>query len=173
MEVPLSAQGASAAKTLDILKSLGFTHILAIPDSESAALYAAAESDPDIDLILPTREGESIAIAAGLWTGGKKPLVLIQNTGFLEAGDVLRGCGMGPRVPLRLMIGWRGYGGAMAGKLPTDSAYTYTEPILKGWGIPYWHLMNDDDLPAIEQMDRTAEETSLPAAVLTGYAFSE
>jgi len=169
----LSKKGASASKTLVALKSLEFTHVLAIPDSESALLYAAIEKDPDIDLILPTREGESIAIAAGLWTGGQKPLVLIQNTGFMEAGDSLRGCGLGPRVPLRLMVGWRGYGNAIAEKKPIDSAYTYTEPLLEAWGIPTWHLMCSDDLPAIEQMDRTAEETSLPAAVITGYAFTE
>ena len=172
-ENPLSKNGASASKTLAALKSLGFTHVLAIPDSESALLYTAIEKDPDIDLILPTREGESIAIAAGLWTGGQKPLVLIQNTGFMEAGDSLRGCGLGPRVPLRLMVGWRGYGNAIAEKKPIDSAYTYTEPLLEAWGIPTWHLMCSDDLPAIEQMDRTAEETSLPAAVITGYAFTE
>ena len=173
-EDPLSEQkGASTSKTLDAIKSLGFTHVLAVPDSECARLFKAIGDDPDIELILPTREGESIAIAAGLWTGGQKPLVMIQNTGFMEAGDALRGCGLGPKVPLRLMVGWRGYGGAMAGKKPTDSAYTYTEPLLNAWGIPFWHLMNDDDLPALEQMDRTAEETSMPAAVLTGYAFTE
>ncbi|HJP13079.1 MAG: thiamine pyrophosphate-binding protein [Nitrospinota bacterium] len=168
-----ATQGASATKTLAAIKTLGFTHVLSIPDSESARLYDALEKDPDIKLILPTREGESIAIAAGLWTGCQKPLVLIQNTGFMEAGDALRGCGMGPRIPLRLMVGWRGYGGAIAEKLPIDSAYTYTEPLMKAWGIPYWPLMSDDDLPALEQMDRTAEETSMPAAVITGYAFTE
>lgn len=169
----MTAQGPSASKTLEALKSLGFTHVLAIPDSESSMLYEAVGEDPDIALITPTREGESIAIAAGLWTGGLKPLVLIQNTGFMEAGDALRGCGLGPRVPLRLMVGWRGYGGATTGKKPIDSAYTYTEPLMKAWGIPFWHLMSDDDLPAIDQMDRTAEETEMPAAVITGYAFRE
>ena len=52
-----------------------------IPDSESRLLYEALENDPEIDLITPCREGESVAIAAGLWTGGLKPLLVIQNTG--------------------------------------------------------------------------------------------
>ncbi|MBT4093683.1 MAG: hypothetical protein HOE85_06930, partial [Nitrospinaceae bacterium] len=84
-------KGANTSKTLDAIKTLGFTHVLAVPDSESARLFEAVGEDPDIELILPTREGESIAIAAGLWTGGLKPLVMIQNTGFMEAGDALRG----------------------------------------------------------------------------------
>jgi len=163
--------GASTVKTMAVIKSLGFTHVLMIPDSESRILHKAIEDDPEIQLITPCREGESIAIAAGLWTGGCKPLVIIQCTGFMEAGDALRGCGMGPKVPLRLIVGWRGYGGAKAGRTPIDSAYTYTEPLLKAWGIPYWHIMGDEDLPMLERMDQTAAETSLPAAVLTGYAF--
>ena len=166
-----SERGASASKTLATIKTLGFTHVLMIPDSESRLLYQAIGDDPDIHLITPCREGESIAIAAGLWTGGRKPLIVIQITGLMEAGDALRGCGLGPKVPLRLMVGWRGYGGAQAGRLPIDSAYTYTEPLLDAWGIPYWRIMGDEDLPMLELMDRTATEASSPAAVVTGYAF--
>ena len=170
-ESATSERGASAVKTLAAIKTLGFTHVLMIPDSESRLLYQAIEEDPDIQLITPCREGESIAIAAGLWTGGRKPLLVIQITGIMEAGDALRGCGLGPKVPLRLMVGWRGYGGAQAGRMPIDSAYTYTEPLLNAWGIPYWRIMGDEDLPMLELMDRTATETSFPAAVVTGYAF--
>jgi len=166
----MSERGASAGRTLARIEALGFTHVLLIPDSESRLLYDAVRSS-SLSLITPCREGESIAIAAGLWTGGRKPLVVLQNTGLMEAGDALRGCGLGPRVPLRLMVGWRGYAGAMAGRAPIDSAYTYTEPLLAAWGIPCWPIMADEDLPALATMDRTAEETSLPAAVVTGWAF--
>lgn len=166
-----SGRGASVAKTMAVIKSLGFTHVIMIPDSESALLYQAIGDDPDIQLTTPCREGESIAIAAGLWTGGRKPLIVIQTTGLMEAGDALRGCGLGPKVPLRLMVGWRGCGGAQAGRMPIDSAYTYTEPLLHAWGIPYWCIMRDEDLPMLERMDRTAAETSFPAVVVTGYAF--
>jgi sulfopyruvate decarboxylase subunit alpha len=166
----MSEPGASAIRTLAQIEALGFTHVLMIPDSESRLLYDALQNSA-LSLITPCREGESIAIAAGLWTGGRKPLVVLQNTGLMEAGDALRGCGLGPRVPLRLMVGWRGYGAAMAGRKPIDSAYTYIQPLLSAWGIPSWHVMGDEDLPALAKMDRTAEETSLPAAVLTGWAF--
>ena len=97
--------------------------------------------------------------------------MIIQNTGLMEAGDALRGCGLGPRVPLRMMVGWRGYTGAIAGRVPIDSAYPYTEPLLEAWGVPKWHLMSDADLGALAAMDSTAESTSMPAAVLTGYPF--
>ena len=163
--------GPSAAAAVDKIRSLGFTHVLSIPDSESRLLHAAVGDDPDLELIVPCREGESVAIAAGLWTGGAKPLLLIQNTGLMEAGDALRGCGIGPRIPLRMLVGWRGFAGAEAGKLPIDSAFTCTEPLLEAWRIPYEILGSADGLDAIERMDATAARTHLPAAVLVARGF--
>lgn len=166
-----AARGASAGLALAELKRLGFTHVLSIPDSESRRLHAAVDADPDLELIVPCREGESVAIAAGLWTGGAKPLLLIQNTGLMEAGDALRGCGLGPSVPLRLLVGWRGFAGAEAGRLPIDSAYTFTEPLLAAWRIPYRVMRDDDDLDALEDMDTRAGATSAPAAAVFAHGF--
>jgi sulfopyruvate decarboxylase subunit alpha len=164
--------GASAAKTVSVLKELGYTDVVSIPDGESRHLYQALLQYEDIEVVLPTREGEGIAIAAGLWVGGRKPLVLLQNTGLMEAGDALRGCGIGPGIPLLLLVGWRGYPGAVAGSLPIDSAYPYTEPLLETWGLPHRRLMSDDDLGVIGEMDAVASATSKPAAVVFGYAFT-
>ena len=163
--------GASAARTVILLKGLGFTDVISIPDGESRHLYQALLDEPEIQVYLPTREGEGIALAAGLWVGGRRPLVLLQNTGLMEAGDALRGCGIGPSIPLLLLVGWRGYPGAVAGAFPIDSAYPYTEPLLDAWGLPHRRLMGDDDLGVIEEMATAAAESSRPAAVLYGYGF--
>jgi sulfopyruvate decarboxylase subunit alpha len=166
-----SGRGVSGISAAAAVANLGFSHVVMIPDSESAKFFEAAQQHDQLDVISPVREGEGIAIAAGLWVGGKKPLIVIQNTGLMEAGDALRGCGIGPKIPLRLMVGWRGYKGAMAGSLPIDSAYPATEPLLAAWNLPTWHLMGDDDLDVLREMDETAAETSSPAAVLTGWTF--
>lgn len=163
--------GASARLTIDEIVRLGFTHVIAIPDSESRLLCEAAAAHERLSYLTPCREGEGIAIAAGLWVGGAKPLLVIQNTGLMEAGDALRGCGIGPRVPLQMLIGWRGYAGASQGTQPVDSAYPYTEPILDAWQIPYEHLMSNDDIGVIASMDERANRTSKPAAVITGWKF--
>jgi sulfopyruvate decarboxylase subunit alpha len=163
--------GASAARALAVIKGLGFTDVVSIPDGESRHLHQALVDEPTIQVYLPTREGEGIALAAGLWVGGRKPLLLLQNTGLMEAGDALRGCGIGPGIPLLLLVGWRGYPGAMAGALPIDSAYPYTEPLLEAWGVPHRRLMGDADLGVIEEMAALAAANSRPAAVLYGYGF--
>jgi sulfopyruvate decarboxylase TPP-binding subunit len=163
--------GLSASRTVAVIKDLGFTDVVSIPDGESRHLYQTLLDDPEVEVYTPTREGEGIAIAAGLWVGGRKPLVVLQNTGFMEAGDALRGCGIGPSIPLLLLVGWRGYPGAVSGETPIDSAYPYTEPLLKAWELPHRRLMSDDDLGVIGEMATVAEGTSKPAAVVYGYGF--
>lgn len=164
-------RGASASVVVGILSRLGFTDAVIIPDGESRHLHAALLDDPRFRVYMPTREGEGIALAAGMWVGGRKPVVVLQNTGLMEAGDTLRGCGIGPRIPLFLMIGWRGYPGAIAGKEPIDSAYPYTEPLLAAWEVPFRRIMSDEDLGVVEEMASTAAATSKPAAVLSGYPY--
>ena len=73
-------------------------------------------------LITVTREGEAFAIASGLWLGGARPLVVIQNTGLLESGDSIRGTAVRMAAPIPILITGRGYG-KMA-----DAGHTPDEP---------------------------------------------
>ena len=41
--------------------------------------------------------------------GGKKPVVLIQNTGMMESGDSIRGLALDINLPLVMLIGYRGW----------------------------------------------------------------
>src|SRR5262249_1969891 len=75
-----------AASVRDELARCGVTHIVWLPDSETGFLYKAILESP-ITLVPVCREGESMAIAAGLIMGGKRPVILIQSTGFFESGD--------------------------------------------------------------------------------------
>ena len=163
--------GVSSRQASAAILGLGFTHAVMIPDAETRYLHGALLDR--LPVITPAREGEGVAIAAGLWVGGAKPLLIMQNTGLMEAGDSLRGCGLGPRIPLRLLIGWRGYAGASSGRLPIDSAYTYTEPLLQAWQIPYRLLVTDADLSLLAEIDGLADRTSLPAALLFPWAFRD
>lgn len=126
-------------------------------------MYPALSKDPDITLVPVCREGETIPLAAGLWLGGKRPIVMHQCSGFYEAGDSVRGLALDLKLPLLLMLGYRGW---RADKPPTDSAATFIEPILKTWGIKYYLLESDADAEIISRAYREANETSRPVAVL-------
>ena len=95
------------APILEQLKKNDVTHVVWLPDSETNFMYQRMVAESSIDLVPVCREGESMAIAAGLWVGGKKPVVLIQNTGLFESGDSIRGLTLDIDFPLVLMIGYR------------------------------------------------------------------
>src|SRR5262249_6762438 len=90
------------------IKKHGVTHVVYLPDSETNWLYLLMKSDPAIHLVGVNREGHASSIAAGLWLGGAKPVILIQNTGMLESGDSIRGWLMTLNVPVVLMVRYRG-----------------------------------------------------------------
>src|ERR1700688_4950313 len=91
------------------LKNCGITHVVWIPDTEIGAWNAALAADDGLALIRVCREGEAFALAAGLWLGGKKPIVLIQCTGLFEAGDTLRNVLHDMKLPLFFVVGVRSY----------------------------------------------------------------
>ena len=56
------------------LKKNNITHVVWLPDSETNFLYQELMAQPGIDLVPVCREGETMAIAAGLWVGGIRSL---------------------------------------------------------------------------------------------------
>ncbi len=157
---------ASAQKIVDVLKKQNITHAIGVPDNGSARIYELLREEHDIEVITVTREGEAFAIAAGLYIGGKKPVIIIQNTGFLEAGDAFRGTVFNMQIPVVVFIGYRGYNNRDAEGKWVDSVATFLEPTLKAWNLPYQMLEIDEDIGHIDWAFEKAVETSLPAAVL-------
>ena len=156
------------ASVVSELKKNNISHVVWLPDSETNFLFQLLDNEPSLDLIPVCREGETMAIAAGLWVGGKRPIVLIQNTGIFEAGDSIRGLGLDINQPLVMLVGYRGW--SRHGLTP-DSAARFIEHILHAWGISYYLIETDDDADRISLAIEEAERTSKPVAVLVGTEF--
>ncbi len=164
-------------RVLDSFKQIGVTHVVGLPDNSTAALFHALADDPDIYLITVTREGEAFATAAGLWIGGQKPLVLIQNTGFLESGDALRGTLVRMRIPVVCLISYRGYK-SLPNPVPSpltpdvlsrrdmDSVATLLEPTLRAWAIPYEIVNDNSELERIIIAEQRAQQAMFPTAIV-------
>ena len=147
------------------MKQNGVTDIVWLPDSETNWLFLLMKSDPDLRLVGVTREGHACSITAGLYAGGRKPMMLIQNTGMMESGDSIRGWLMGLNVPVVLMVGYRGY---TRHGVNTDTAATYTERFLMAFGIPFYLVENDGDSERISIAFKEAEKILGPVVVLVG-----
>lgn len=161
----------------DRLMERGVTHGVGLPDSVTAPLIARFEEGAQTRWIPVTREGEAFAIAAGLWVGGRTPVVLIQNTGLLESGDSLRGVALRMGVPLLCLVTYRGVAAARASgwrpgdaldrthlvRPDVDSTALLTEPTLDAWSVPHATYRSLDDL---DRMWKVAVDESRPTVVL-------
>lgn len=176
----MTGPGIAASAVLQALESSGITHVMGIPDNASAALFDLLADHPDIHLVTVTREGEAFAVAAGVWIGRGRPLVVIQNTGLLESGDALRGTAVRMSVPLPLLITGRGYEKmARAGLEPgagldrdlltrpdVDSAALLTEPTLSAWGVPFARADGPEDHELVAATIARARSEERPVALL-------
>lgn len=164
-------------RILDCFQEIHITHVVGLPDNSTAALFHELADDPDIYLINVTREGEAFATAAGLWIGGQIPLVLIQNTGFLEAGDALRGTLTRMRIPVVMLVSYRGYK-SLPNPTPAsltpddlsrrdvDSVAALLEPTLRAWNIPYELVGDNSELGKIRAAYDRAQAEMRPTAIV-------
>ena len=154
---------------IDQFKQNDVTHVIWLPDSETNFMYELMTREEGLKIVPVCREGESMAIAAGIWVGGQKPVVLIQNTGMFESGDSIRGLGIDLGFPLVMMIGYRGW---TRHGITRDSAARFTEPILHAYGINYYLIESNDDVGRISDAFEEAERTRKPVACLLGAEYS-
>jgi sulfopyruvate decarboxylase TPP-binding subunit len=83
----------------------------------------------------------------------------------MESGDSIRGWLMGLKVPIVLMVGYRGY---TRHGVNSDTAATYTERFLMAFGIPFYLVENDSDSDRISIAFKEAEKIQGPVVVLVG-----
>jgi sulfopyruvate decarboxylase subunit alpha len=147
------------------LKACGVTHVIWLPDSDLGRWEQALTAEPGLRLIRVCREGEALSIAAGLYLGGQRPIVLLQCTGLFEAGDSLRNVLFDLEVPLFIVVGARSWKASRRG--PTfDTCPRFLEPIVRAWGLKYRWLddtSTPDDLAAAY---REAAEAGRPGVAL-------
>lgn len=146
------------------LIELGITDAVGVPDNMTRIIFNLLDAEPDLQVVPVCREGEAWAIASGLWVGGRCPVVIIQNTGFFESGDGLRGTAIEMGVPLLVLMDYRGH--HTLNKPNTDSAATLFEPTLRAWGLPYRFLDNGEEAPILGAAFEQAQRTRRPVAVL-------
>lgn len=151
--------GTQIEKTI---ADFGTTHVIWMPDSTLGQWEAALETSASFELLRVCREGEAWPLAAGLYLGGKSPLVMMQTTGLFESGDALRNVLFDLKIPLFSLIGYRSY---LLADSP-DTAKKYAEPILDAWGLPYELIDGPGDLPRLTEHFRACQAAAKPGVGL-------
>jgi sulfopyruvate decarboxylase subunit alpha len=148
---------------VSLVESLGATHVVTIPDS-TIGQWDAALTASEVSVVRACREGEAWEIAAGLYLGGQRPVLLIQCTGFFESGDAIRNVVHDWKLPIYAFIGYRSY--LSQDTLPGDTCLTFTEPVLDAWQLDYVFIKDPSQTHEIVAHHRACAEAGRAGVAL-------
>ena len=155
------------------LERHGFDFFTGVPCSLIEDLIAVLERGSRAPYVAAVREDAAVGVAAGAWFGGRRPVVLMQNSGLGTSLNALASLSLMYGLPVLLVVTWRGFGGKDAPEhLLTGEI---TPRLLDLLGVPHRTLgadSVDDDLAwAAREMDARRAPVALlvpPKVVQTG-----
>lgn len=147
-----------------ILKEKGFDFSTGVPCSILKDVINYLSEDTDVPYIPATREAEAIGIATGAYLAGKKPVVLMQNSGLGNSIGTLASLPLLYEIPLLLLISWRGYQGKDAPEHFIMGKSTVK--LLEDIGVPTKILPKERAEEAISDAVKIMEEKNMPTAII-------
>jgi sulfopyruvate decarboxylase subunit alpha len=149
----------------DSLKACDVRLMSALPETWLVHLIRMADEDPEVTLVRLAKEEEGVGISAGAHLAGVKSAMLMQNHGFLASVNGIVSLSHLYRIPLLMLISYRGEFGERD-PWQTEGGGA-TEALLRALRIPYERL---DDASHVERRIRKAQtlaDSSLkPVALL-------
>ncbi len=149
----------------EALKACDVKIISTLPETWLVHMIRMADEDPDMILVRLAKEEEGIGISAGAHLAGVNSALLMQNHGFLAAINPIVSLAQLYKIPLLMLISYRG---SMGERDPWQTqGGLATEPLLRALNIPTWHLNNPADIYRRLKDAQTLAHASLhPVAVL-------
>jgi sulfopyruvate decarboxylase subunit alpha len=142
----------------DSLKACGIRLVSALPETWLVHLIRMAEDDPEMTLVRLAKEEEGVGISAGAHLAGVKSAMLMQNHGFLASINGIVSCAQLYRIPLLMLISYRGEFGERD-PWQTEGGGVM-EDVLRSLRIPYACLEHPDH---VAHRIRKAQTLSLSA----------
>jgi len=161
--MPVSA--GNSQLIFDALKACGVRLFSALPETWLVHLMRLADDDPETTLVRLAKEEEAIGISTGAHFAGVGSALLMQNHGFLAAINGIVSLAQLYRVPLLMLMSYRGEFGE-PDPWQTEGGLT-TVPLLEALRIPYDRLDDPGEVQARIRKAQTLAESALrPVALL-------
>jgi phosphonopyruvate decarboxylase len=154
----------SGAELAALLDRHGFDFFTGVPCSLVEDLIAALETHPRFPWLAAVREDVAVGLAAGAWLGGRRPVVVMQNSGLGTSLNALASLSLMYGLPALLLVTWRGYQGKDA---PEHILMGEISPgLLDLLGIPYRVLSPDSIEEHLAWATRELDAREIPVALL-------
>ncbi len=145
-----------------LLQRQGFDFFTGVPCSLIQHLLEALEGDA---AYLPAvREDVAVGVAAGAWLAGRRPVVLMQNSGLGTSLNALASLSLMNGIPTLLIVTWRGYMGKDAPEHILMGEITPS--LLHLLGIPHRVLARDSFEADVDWAAREFDARSAPVALV-------
>jgi sulfopyruvate decarboxylase subunit alpha len=151
------------------MKRAGINFVTSVPCVNLQELLALVGGDPDIIHVPVTREEEGVGICAGAWMGGRRPALLMQNSGLGNSINALASLDILYGIPLLMIISHRGgVGEPVIGQVPMGRL---TVPLLDAMAIPHFEPQQGEAEETVAQAWSCACAARMPVAVLLDLEF--
>src|SRR5438270_6656403 len=156
---------ANSRIVYDALKASGVRLMSALPETWLVHLIRMAEEDPEMMLVRLAKEEEGVGISAGAHLAGVKSAMLMQNHGLLASVNGIVSCAQLYRIPLLMLISYRGEFGERD-PWQTEGGGV-TEDVLRALRIPFAFLDRPEQVvPRITKAQTLALASNKPVALL-------
>jgi sulfopyruvate decarboxylase TPP-binding subunit len=162
------AVGVEAQLIVDEILKLGVTHIVVIPDTYQRTLIAKLAELDSPKLVRVCTEDEAMGVNAGLYMGGQRPMMLIQNNGIFASINTMKAIALDAKVPTFIMVGQFLRDVTKKVEENRARAVRLLEPTLDTWGVPHYRLEGPDDLGVFREAYDRAQADLGPACVIVG-----
>jgi phosphonopyruvate decarboxylase len=153
-----------AERFIKLLEEAGFDFFTGVPCSLLAKLLALLEQHPRLSYIPAVREDAAVGLATGAYLTGRRPVVLMQNSGLGTSLNAFTSLNLLYKIPLLVVMSWRGYEGKDAPEhLIMGEAFL---KLLESIGMPYLVLDPGKLDMSIAWAERIIKEKEVPAAFL-------
>jgi len=126
-------------RVVKTLRQAGFEVFTGVPCSYLTPLINRVIDSPDVRYVPATNEGDAVAIAAGAELGGRRGVVMMQNSGLGNAVSPLTSLTAIFRIPLLMITTWRGQPGGPADEPQHRLMGEITPQLIELMDIP-WEL---------------------------------
>lgn len=151
------------------MKTVGVDFVASVPCANLQGLIPLIDSDPDIIHVPVSREEEGVGLCAGAYMGGKRPAMVMQNSGLGNSINALASLTMLYQLPLLMVLSHRGSPGERI--VAQEPMGRLTPQLLDVMDIPYFSPEPGDAKDSIDRAWNVAEYEGTPAVVLLDIRF--
>ncbi len=153
------------------LKSSGLDFFVSVPCKFLDGIISILEKDKEVIYTPVTREEEGVGILAGAFLAGKRPALLMQNSGLGNSINAICSLLNYYEIPVVLVISHRGTSGEkIEAQLPMGKA---TIKLLEASGIPCREIKKSSEIQLVDELIDQGFSQNRTVALLFPQSFWE